>query len=326
MTDIKVINNKYELPTIIKKDTILMNSSNIDLNLLEMYSDIASFDNIIQGNSLKELKKVAENCNCLGALLSFDKNKNVYTIWNGNKSNYDYWDPCGKDNSIPSTKYGNVIAVCAGKGKWIVLNWYGMNGNEITLNINGNDCTMRQGYMCWAHRDTILYNTYFYKLLRSDGYNNTKYIFENYGKYISDYSRDKIEENSVFSNWDEYYNALPSIWAQLTSSNIVGLNDWKLDDKGVITQYGNMYIPSATELREALVNCLDNSENDLYEDAPRVSYESNIGQLLGLVDPCFWSSSQDIWDYCNAFIVNSDGYVENYNKNDYYLSLVFLHF
>ena len=201
-----------------------------------------------------------------------------------------------------------------------------MNGNEITLNIESNDNTMRQGYMCWAHKDTILYNTYFYKLLRSDGYDNTKYIFENYGKYISDYNRDKIEENTVFSNWDEYYDALPSIWSQLTSSNIVGLNDWKLDDKGVITQYGNMYIPSATELRGALVNCLDNSENNLYEDAPGVSYESNIGQLLGLVDDCFWSSSQYIRDFSIAFVVDSDGYAVYDNKCYNYLSLVFLHF
>ena len=325
MADIKVINDKYELPTIIKKDTILMNSSNTDLNLLEMYSDIVSFDNIIQGNSLKELKKVAENCNCLGALLSFDKNKNVYTIWNGNKSNYDYWDPYGKDNSTPSTKYGNVIAVCAGKGKWIVLNWYGMNGNKITLNINGNNSTMRQGYMCWAHTDEDIYNTFLGELVYGDGYNNTKYIFENYGNDILNGYRDKIEGNSVFSNWDEYYNALPSIWNELFNTKFEGIDNWDIDENGNILKIGNTYIPSATELREALVNCLDRFDN-MTEDAPGVSYESNIGQLLGLVSSYFWSSSQSIWDYYYAFIVNSSGYAEINNKCDDYLSLVFLHF
>ena len=152
--------------------------------IIESYTE----DQIIRMR--KELKKVAENCNCLGALLSFDKNKNVYTIWNGNKSSYDYWDPYGKDNSTPSTKYGNVIAVCAGKGKWIVLNWYGMNGNEITLNINGNDSTMRQGYMCWAHRDEDIYNTFLGELVYGDGYNNTKYVFfghDHFNNFVMQY-------------------------------------------------------------------------------------------------------------------------------------------
>ena len=325
MADIKVINNKYELPAIIKKDTILMNASNTDINLLEMYSDIVSFDNIIQGNSLKELKKVAENCNCLGALLSFDKNKNVYTIWNGNKSNYDYWDPYGKDNSTPSTKYGNVIAVCAGKGKWIVLNWYGMNGNGITLNINGNNTTMCQGYMCWAHKDTILYNTFLGELVYGEGYNNTKYIFENYGIDILNGYRDKIEENSVFSNWDEYYDALPSIWNELFNTKFEGIDNWNIDENGNILKIGNTYIPSAAELREVLANCLDRFDN-MAEDAPGVSYESNIGQLLGLVASYYWSSSQNIWDYNDVFNVISYGYVENSDKYDCYLSLVFLHF
>ena len=325
MENIKTIKNSDSFPIILEKNNILLNKTE---EVVSLFNGVYFTHpiSVISGPELKDLKVYGDSCNIVGALISFDDYNKIYTLWNTNPSDDDYWDPYGKDNSTPSTKYGNVIAVCAGKGKWIVLNWYGMNGNEITLNINGNDSTMRQGYMCWAHKDTILYNTYFYKLLRSDGYDNTKYIFENYGKYISKYNRDKIEENSVFSNWDEYCNALPSIWAQLTSSNIIGLNDWKLDDEGVITQYGNMYIPSATELREALVNCLDNSENDLYEDAPGVSYESNIGQLLGLVDDYFWSSSQYIWGYNYAFYVSSNGYVENYCKYISDLSLVFLHF
>ena len=98
-----------------------------------------------------------------------------------------------------------------------------------------------------------------------------------------------------------------------------------VDENGNILKIGNTYIPSATELREALINYLDRFDN-MAEDAPGVSYESNIGQLLGLVDYYYWSSSQNIWDYNNAFNVNSNGYVENNNKYNNYLSLVFLHF
>ena len=325
MENIKTIKNGDSFPIILEKNNILLNKTE---EVVSLFNGVYFTHPIpvVSGSELKDLKVYGDSCNIVGALISFDDYNKIYTLWNTNPSDNDYWDPYGKDNSTPSTKYGNVIAVCAGKGKWIVLNWYGMNGNGITLNINGNNTTMCQGYMCWAHKDTILYNTFLGELVYGEGYNNTKYIFENYGIDILNGYRDKIEENSVFSNWDEYYDALPSIWAQLTSSNIVGLNDWKLDEKGVITQYGNMYIPSATELREALVNCLDNSENNLYEDAPGVSYESNIGQLLGLVDYYYWSSSQYIWDYNYVFDVFSDGYVEYSNLYYYYLSLVFLHF
>jgi len=187
-------------------------------------------------------------------------------LWNGDKNAEDYWDPHkysdGSDYE-PSDEYGTVIAVCAGQGLWpFVGSWYGLNATDISLTIDNNQYTMKQGFMSWAPNGSTIYNTYISKMARNlKGWNNTKHLFENFGSEIKTWNHTPISSGSTYSTWDDYYAALTPIWECLVKSDFstIGINKWELDTDGSVLTYGDLYIPSDTELKTIFRNVFDNN-------------------------------------------------------------------
>lgn len=65
-----------------------------------------------------------ENYCIIGALLS--KQGDTWTIWNTNPTETGYWDPKSDTITTPSTQYGEVVAVCVGRGLWAKIGWSGL--------------------------------------------------------------------------------------------------------------------------------------------------------------------------------------------------------
>ena len=330
--NIQLIKNESEMPRSLVPNAIVMNGLDYELPL----GYIKEFSGIRVGTTLKELKTFAEHCDCVGALLSYDGER--YVIWNGDSSGADYWNPREyNENGLvePSTKYGTVIAVCAGKGLWPVRNWYGNKSEQISLTIDGNSNSMCKGYMCWAPNGADLYNTYVSFLARScDGYENTKHLFLHFGTEIASWNHTKINAGDTFASWNDYYAALTPLWEQLTKTHIDGLDDWIISSAGELVKEGNLFIPSDNELKVIWRNCFNNNSEDASGDTPDLDedsygcyYTQNIGRLLGLSDDSYWSSSQYPDDYNSAYIVNfSNGSVENTDKDSSCLSVACIHF
>ena len=341
MSIIKLIRNKKDVVSTLPGKSIIMNGLNEDFNFGGEHSEptegrviIDHFTEIHQGSSLADLKDFAENCACIGALLAYNGSK--YTIFNGDSSASNYWNPyqihtdgAGSPYPIePPTTYGTVLAVCAGLGLWPIKNWYGMDATNISVKIGTSTYTMKQGYMCWAPKNSGLYNSLCRSCIKGTGLENTYHIFNNHGGEIYNWNHAKIQNGQTFTNSDAYRAALTPLWEQLTKSQITGIKDWSLDSNGNVTQIGDLYIPNQHEFGEIIWNCSDIYESsDVEQGSQYFSYNSNIGSFLGFVpDYYYWSSSQTP-GYDFAFFVYSDsGYVGYDGKYSDYLSGACLHF
>lgn len=340
MSIIKLIRNKKDVVSTLPGKSIIMNGLNEDFNFGGGHSEptegrviVDHFSEIHQGTSLADLKDFAENCNCIGALLAYDGSK--YTIFNGDSSASNYWNPFeiagdpGSPTPVePPTTYGTVLATCAGLGLWPIRNWYGMNATDISIKVGTSTSTVKQGYMCWAPNGSDLYNSLCRSCIKGSGLENTYHIFNNHGGEICNWDHTKIQDGQIFTNWDAYRAALTPLWEQLAKSQVTGIKDWQLDENGNVTQIGDLYIPNQHELGEIIWNCSDIYESsDLEEESQYFSYNSNIGSFLGFIsDYFYWSSSQSP-DYNYAFYVGSDlGSVDYYVKYTYSLSVACLHF
>lgn len=113
-----------------------------------------------------KLSKVYENFCIIGALLS--KQGDTWTIWNTNPTETGYWDPKSDTITIPSTQYGEVVAVCVGRGLWAKIGWSGLKSNYKwagsssdaiyknyhAINIHGNGWESTN-HMFTAHSDIL---------------------------------------------------------------------------------------------------------------------------------------------------------------------------
>lgn len=112
-----------------------------------------------------KLSKVYENFCIIGALLS--KQGDTWTIWNTNPTETGYWDPKSDTITTPSTQYGEVVAVCVGRGLWAKIGWSGLttnykwaapgsdaNNNYHAINIHGNGWESTE-HMFTAHSDIL---------------------------------------------------------------------------------------------------------------------------------------------------------------------------
>lgn len=98
-----------------------------------------------------------------GALLS--KNDTTWTVWNTNSSETGYWDPEATTTSTPSTQYGEVVAICVGKGLWAKIGWTGLTSTT---------------YKWASGTSNVLYTTLISINIHGDGYTNTQNILNNY--------------------------------------------------------------------------------------------------------------------------------------------------
>ena len=162
METIKYVTNPSELPESLPVDGLLMNGTGDELELGGgSAGDITSFEGTVTGSSLSELADFANKCACVGALLSY--NDGTFTIWNGDNTADDYWDPQATDVSEPSNQYGTIIAVCAGKGIWVV-----------------KDAVNVENTYTFAPTDTGLYAYFLAGCVRGTGWDNTQHILNNY--------------------------------------------------------------------------------------------------------------------------------------------------
>ena len=74
----------------------------------------------------QEAVEVYENFCIIGALLSKSEQDDTWTIWNTNPTETGYWDPKSDTITTPSTQYGEVVAVCVGRGLWAKIGWSGL--------------------------------------------------------------------------------------------------------------------------------------------------------------------------------------------------------
>lgn len=162
METIKYVTNPSELPESLPVDGLLMNGTGNELELGGgSVGDITSFEGTVTGSSLAELADFANRCACVGALLSHDNG--TFTIWNGDSTAAGYWDPQATETSSPSTQYGTVIAVCAGKGLWVA-----------------KDAVDAKNSYTFAPSDTDLYNAFLKSCVTGNGWDNTQHILTNY--------------------------------------------------------------------------------------------------------------------------------------------------
>ena len=114
-----------------------------------------------------KLSKVYENYCIIGALLS--KQGDTWTIWNTNPEETGYWDPKSDTITTPSTQYGEVVAVCVGRGLWAKIGWSGLTTDYK-----------------WAASDSdAIYNNYHAINIHGNGWESTNHIFTAHSDILS---------------------------------------------------------------------------------------------------------------------------------------------
>lgn len=132
---------------------------------LDEVGRVTSFDGIKEFSSLAGAEEL-NNYDVMGAVLSYNSEKEKFIVWNGNKNTNTWdWDAVAVDSSktvtisgviyatafeqtVPTT-YGTPIAVCVGNGIWVVIN----NGN------NNATAELYNNYM-WANTITTMSTSY----------------------------------------------------------------------------------------------------------------------------------------------------------------------
>lgn len=140
---------------------------------------------------------IYENFCIIGALLS--KDDDTWTIWNTNPSETGYWDPKSDTITTPSTQYGEVIAVCVGRGLWAKIGWSGLTTT----------------YKWAASNTDAIYNNYHVINIHGNGWESTKHMFDVH----SDILTGTIWEQLKNGKTDEYDLYLPSKYELLDIHN-----------------------------------------------------------------------------------------------------------
>ena len=144
-----------------------------------------------------QLSKVYENYCIIGALLS--KQGNTWTVWNTNPSETGYWNPKSDTITTPSTQYGEVVAVCVGRGLWAKIGWSGLTTN-----------------MQWAlGTSDELYTNYHQINIHGNGWESTNHMFTAHGNYL-EYTIWGQLKNGKTADYDLY---LPSKYELLEIHN-----------------------------------------------------------------------------------------------------------
>ena len=142
-----------------------------------------------------KLSKVYENYCIIGALLS--KQGDTWTIWNTNPTETGYWDPKSDTITTPSTQYGEVVAVCVGRGLWAKIGWSGLT------NAYG-----------WAGSDAI-YNNYHAINIHGNGWESTNHMFTVHSDILTGTIWEQLK-NGKTADYDLY---LPSKYELLEIHN-----------------------------------------------------------------------------------------------------------
>lgn len=135
-----------------------------------------------------QLRSIYENFCIIGALLS--KQGDTWTIWNTNPTETGYWDPKSDTITTPSTQYGEVVAVCVGRGLWAKIGWSGLTNKYK-----------------WAASDSdAIYNNYHAINIHGNGWESTNHMFTAHSDILTGTIWEQLK-NGATSDYDLY---LPS--------------------------------------------------------------------------------------------------------------------
>ena len=266
---------------------------------------------IIEQNAPKVYTKsqligVYDNFCIIGALLSNDGNN--WTIWNTNPVEPNYWDPTSDTITTPSTQYGEVIAVCVGRGLWAKIGWSGLTTG-----------------MQWARSGSELYYSYCGATVHNNGWFNTNHIINNHDGYVSGGYCDGgyCDGGYCDGGYCDGGYCDGGYTSNVLWNNVKSFNDNSEDYK--------IFIPSKLELIEIHNNTCDGTHVDeQVRGTSAHTFNKNLGKLLSLSTVGYWSSSQYASQsayYYYAFGVYFDnGYVGYDYKTSSYRSIALLHF
>ena len=144
-----------------------------------------------------KLSKVYENYCIIGALLS--KQGDTWTIWNTNPTETGYWDPKSDTITTPSTQYGEVVAVCVGRGLWAKIGWSGLTTNY-TWALNTSD---------------VLYTNYHPINIHGNGWESTNHMFTVHSDILSGTIWEQLKNGAT----SDYALYLPSKYELLEIHN-----------------------------------------------------------------------------------------------------------
>lgn len=143
------------------------------------------------------MRGIYENFCIIGALLS--KNGDTWTIWNTNPTETGYWDPKSDTITTPSEQYGEVVAVCVGRGLWAKIGWSGLTTSYK-----------------WAASDSgDIYNYYHAINLHGNGWESTNHMFTVHSDILTGTIWEQLK-NGKTADYDLY---LPSKYELLEIHN-----------------------------------------------------------------------------------------------------------
>lgn len=146
-----------------------------------------------------QLRGIYENFCIIGALLS--KQGDTWTIWNTNPTETGYWDPKSDTITTPSTQYGEVVAVCVGRGLWAKIGWSGLT-NTYKWAASGSDAIL---------------NNYHAINIHGNGWESTNHMFTTHSDILSGTIWEQLQkENEKTSDYALY---LPSKYELLDIHN-----------------------------------------------------------------------------------------------------------
>lgn len=144
-----------------------------------------------------QLRGIYENFCIIGALLS--KQGDTWTIWNTNPTETGYWDPKSDTITTLSTQYGEVVAVCVGRGLWAKIGWSGLTNTYK-----------------WAASDSdAIYNNYHAINIHGNGWESTEHMFTTHSDILTGTIWEQLK-NGKTADYDLY---LPSKYELLEIHN-----------------------------------------------------------------------------------------------------------
>ena len=144
-----------------------------------------------------QLRGIYENFCIIGALLS--KQGDTWTIWNTNPEETGYWDPKSDTITTPSTQYGEVVAVCVGRGLWAKIGWSGLTTN----------------YKWAASNSDAIYNNYHAINIHGNGWESTNHMFTTHSDILSGTIWEQLKNGAT----SDYALYLPSKYELLEIHN-----------------------------------------------------------------------------------------------------------
>lgn len=144
-----------------------------------------------------QLRGVYENYCIIGALLS--KQGDTWTIWNTNPSETGYWNPKSDTITTPSNQYGEVVAVCVGRGLWAKIGWSGLTTK----------------YQWTASSSDAINSKYHAINIHGNGWESTNHMFTTHSDILTGTIWEQLK-NGATSDYDLY---LPSKYELLDIHN-----------------------------------------------------------------------------------------------------------